>query len=72
MCEKYKYEGFLYNEELRNINPFYNKLTKFQKHLILLECRLNFRYFINTIIFKGKKESLLYKIYVNLFEENLK
>ena len=67
MCKNYKYEGFLYNEELRIINPYSDKLTKSQKHLILLECRLNLSYFMDVFIFKGKKDSLLYKIYVNLF-----
>lgn len=66
MCKKYEYTGTLLNEQLRNIDPSSNNLSDFQRDMILRECRINFKYFLEAIVFKGKKDSLLYKIYKTL------
>lgn len=62
----YKYEYHLFNERLRNIDPQSLELTKDEKKMIINECRMNYKYFLNVIIFKNKKDSLLYKIYNKL------
>ena len=64
----YKYDHYLVNEELRYIDPYSPDLTDKEKRLVILECKLNYSYFVNTIIFKNNKESLLMKIYINTIE----
>lgn len=68
----YNYNRRLVNEELRHVDPYSPDLTNKQKKLILLECKLNYSYFIDIILFKNVKESLLMKIYINTVEGNKK
>ena len=67
----YKYEGKLVNESLRNVDPRSSELSDQEKRDILLECKVNLKYFMNTVLF-DKKESPLYKICISLVEENEK
>lgn len=64
----YNYDRYLVNEELRHVDPYSPDLTDKEKRLILLECKLNYSYFVDTIIFKNIEESLLMKIYINTVE----
>lgn len=68
----YNYDRHLVNEELRHIDPYSPDLTDKERKLILLECKLNYSYFIDMILFKNVKESLLIKIYTNTIEGNKK
>ena len=47
----YNYDRYLVNEELRHVDPYSPDLTDKEKRLILLECKLNYSYFVDTIIF---------------------
>lgn len=64
----YNYDRYLVNKELRHVDPYSPDLTDKEKRLILLECKLNYSYFVDTIIFKNIEESLLMKIYINTVE----
>lgn len=59
----YVYDGKLFNEDLRNVDPYSIQITEEEKKMIILECKLSKSYFINAIVLKNRKESLLSKIY---------
>lgn len=64
----YNYNGELVNEDLRHIDPYSPNITDKEKEMVLLECKLNYKYLINSIIKKNHQDSLLNKIYKEVVE----
>lgn len=62
--ERYKYNGFLFYEELRDIDPMIDTLTTVQKQLVLFEIKFNLKYFINQFLIRNDSKLYLFKTHI--------